>query len=330
MCTSLAIPTPDGRLFGRTLDLDSHFGEHIALTPRRYPFSFRDCYPLTHHYALLGTAAVIDGYPLYAEAMNEKGLCMAGLRFAESAVYAPHPQEGRLNLAPWELIPYLLSTCATVYEAKDALEGIWVVDKPFSEQVGTAPLHWHVTDADPSHEGLILEVTAVGMSLYRDETGVLTNEPPFPMQLQILRNFLGLSPREPACRFSPTAQLRPYSRGMGAMGLPGDLSSASRFVRVAFVRENSVCEGEEAACVSQVFHILGSVAQQRGCCQVAPEAYEVTRYSVCCNTSRGVYYYTTYQNSGITAVDMGRENLGGAQLRRWPLLTRQTVQLQNG
>ena len=124
MWTSLTLPTPDGtNLFGRTLDLDTHFGEAPTLTPRRYPFSFADCYPLTHHYALLGMATVMDGtaargYPLYAEAMNEKGLCMAGLRFAESAVYAPRPQAGFLNLAPWELIPYLLGTCATVAEAR--------------------------------------------------------------------------------------------------------------------------------------------------------------------------------------------------------------------
>ena len=193
MCTSLALPAPNGtHLFGRTLDLDIHFGEAVTITPRRYPFAFADCYPHTHHYALLGMAAVADspaarGYPLYAEAMNEKGLCMAGLRLAESAVYADTPRGGWLNLAPWELIPYLLGTCATVGEARAALGDIWVVDKPFSDTVGTAPLHWHMVDADPAHGGLIVEVTSEGMRLYEAETGALANEPPYPAQLSALQ-----------------------------------------------------------------------------------------------------------------------------------------------
>ena len=299
MCTSLAIPTPDGRLFGRTLDLDSHFGEHIALTPRRYPFSFRDCYPLTHHYALLGTAAVIDGYPLYAEAMNEKGLCMAGLRFAESAVYAPHPREGRLNLAPWELIPYLLSTCATVYEAKDALEGIWVVDKPFSEQVGTAPLHWHVTDADPSHEGLILEVTAVGMSLYRDETGVLTNEPPYPRQLAALQGLI-------------------VSWG-DAPGLPGDYSSPSRFVRAATLRkwwmeQESPCEGRNLA-ISQFFSILGAVSPTAGAVMTPEGGCHRTLYTCCMDTATGTYYRRAEGEITVSSVSLGSLDSSGEKVQ---------------
>lgn len=299
MCTSLAIPTPDGRLFGRTLDLDSHFGEHIALTPRRYPFSFRDCYPLTHHYALLGTAAVIDGYPLYAEAMNEKGLCMAGLRFAESAVYAPHPREGRLNLAPWELIPYLLSTCATIGEAKDALEGIWVVDKPFSEQVGTAPLHWHVTDADPSHGGLILEVTAAGVSLYGDETGVLTNEPPYPRQLAALQGLI-------------------VSRG-DAPGLPGDYSSPSRFVRAAILRkwrleQESPCEGRNLA-ISQFFSILGAVSPTAGAVVTPEGGYHRTLYTCCMDTATGTYYRRAEGEITVSSVSLGSLDSSGEKVQ---------------
>ena len=96
---------------------------------------------------------------------------------------------------------------------------------------------------------------------------------------------------------------------MGALGLPGDLSSMSRFVRVAYTKLNAVCRDTEAENVSQFFHILGAVEQQRGCCEVEPGAYEYTIYTSCCNAARGVYYYTTYDNHQITAVDLHRAEL---------------------
>ena len=116
---------------------------------------------------------------------------------------------------------------------------------------------------------------------------------------------------------------------MGALGLPGDLSSQSRFIRVAFTRLHSISGSSEIESVSQFFHILGSVDQQRGCCEVADGKYEITIYTSCCNASRGIYYYTTYDNSRVTAVDMHRENLDDAVLSRYPMLTETDILLQN-
>ena len=299
MCTSLFLPTNGGRLFGRTLDLDAHFGERITLTPRRYPFSFRDCYPLNHHYAMLGTAAVIDGYPLYAEAMNEKGLCMAGLRFAESASYAPATREGRLNLAPWELIPYLLSTCATVDEAKEALEGIWVWDQPFSDTVGTAPLHWHIVDADPAHSGLILEITEAGMSLYPDEVGVLTNEPPYPRQLSALQGVA--------------------VPGGDVLGLSGDYSSPSRFVRAATLRrwwieQKKPCEGMDFA-ISQFFSILGAVSPTAVAVTTPEGGCHRTLYTCCMDTATGTYHCRTESKISVSSISLGSLDLHGEKVQ---------------
>lgn len=130
-------------------------------------------------------------------------------------------------------------------------------------------------------------------------------------------------------RFSEQLQLQPYSRGMGAMGLPGDLSSASRFVRVAFTKMNSVSGTSESESVSQFFHILGSVAQTRGCCRLENGKYEITIYTSCCNADRGIYYYTTYENHQITAVDMYRENLDGEIPVHYPLVQGEHILLQN-
>ena len=123
--------------------------------------------------------------------------------------------------------------------------------------------------------------------------------------------------------------LKTYSRGMGAMGLPGDASSMSRFVKAAFVKMNA-CSGEsEAESVSQFFHILKSVEMQRGCVLLENGLYEITIYSSCCNTDRGIYYYTTYDNSRIHAVDMHRENLQGSELILYPLKKDQEIAYQN-
>ena len=116
---------------------------------------------------------------------------------------------------------------------------------------------------------------------------------------------------------------------MGAIGLPGDLSSQSRFVRVAFVKMNSVSGEDENESVNQFFHILNSVDQQRGCCQLDDGKYEITIYTSCCNATKGIYYYTTYDNHQITAVDMHKENLDGDSLIRYSLIKGEHINYQN-
>ena len=138
-----------------------------------------------------------------------------------------------------------------------------------------------------------------------------------------------LSPEDPKNLFSDKLPLRIYGRGMGAIGLPGDLSSESRFVRACFVKLNSLSGDSEAESVSQYFHILGSVEQQRGCCKVGDVKYEITIYTSCCNAQKGIYYYTTYGNHQITAVDMHREDLDGNVPVRYPLAEEEQIRRQN-
>ena len=138
-----------------------------------------------------------------------------------------------------------------------------------------------------------------------------------------------LSAKQPENHFSPDLNLQTYSRGMGALGLPGDLSSASRFVRVAFTKMNSRSGDSESESVSQFFHILGSVDQQRGCCEVAESKYEITLYTSCCSADTGIYYYTTYENHQISGVDMYRENLDSDTLIRYPMLSNEQIHMQN-
>ena len=245
---------------GRTLDYEFSYGEEVTVMPRRYPLAFRYEGTLAEHYAIIGMAHVAQDYPLYYDAVNEKGLGMAGLNFVGNACYAPEAAAGRRNAAQFEFIPWVLSQCATLAEARALLSELNLTGQPFNSQLPAAQLHWLIADETGA---IVVESVAGGVKVYDDPAGVLTNNPPFPQQMFSLNNYMHLSPRQPENLFSAALPLSTYSRGMGALGLPGDLSSASRFVRVAFTRLNSRSGEGEADSVGQFFHILGSVEQQR-------------------------------------------------------------------
>lgn len=319
MCTAITYRTKDF-YFGRTLDYDCSFGEEIAVTPRRYPLCGMDT-----HYAMVGMALVAEGYPLYYDAINEKGLGVAGLNFVGNAVYH-QPDPAREHVAQYDFVPWILSRCASVAEARALLTRTTVTGEAFHAKLPPAQLHWLIADRD---EVITVESVREGLRVYPNPVGVLTNNPSFDEQLFQLNNYMHLSPRPPENRFSDRLQLVEYSRGMGALGLPGDWSSQSRFVRAAFARINAMSGDTETESVNQFFHILHTVEQPRGCCELGDGAHEITRYTACCNADRGIYYYTTYENHQITAVDMHRTALDGTRLSRYPLRRSEQIQWEN-
>lgn len=324
MCTAATYKTKDF-YFGRTLDYEFSYGDEVTITPRNFPLNFREKGTLNSHYAMIGMAHVADNTPLYYEAVNEKGLGMAGLNFVGNAVYF-NAAEGKDNIAQFEFIPWILSQCANITEARKLTEKINLLNTPFSPNLPVSQLHWIIADKEGS---ITVESVAEGLKIYENPVGVLTNNPPFDKQLFNLNNYMSLTARSPENTFAKGLELNRYSRGMGALGLPGDLSSQSRFVRVAFVKMNSVSGSGEKESVSQFFHILNSVDQQRGCCILEEEKYEITIYTCCCNADKGIYYYTSYNNHQITAVDMNKENLDGKELIRYLPITEEQIRVQN-
>lgn len=323
MCTAVTYKTKDF-YFGRTLDYEFSYAEEVTVMPRNYTFPLRNGGTLSAHYALIGMAYVLD-MPLYYDAVNEKGLCMAGLNFVGNARYND-VVKGKINVAQFEFIPYMLCKCATVSEAIKLLANINVTNQPYSDKLPVSQLHWIISDKDKS---ITVECVKDGMKIYDNPVGALTNNPPFDVQMFNLNNYMGLSPRQPSNEFARGLELGAYSRGMGALGLPGDLSSMSRFVRVSFTKMNSVSGNTEEESVNQFFHILGSVDQQRGCCVLGDGEYEITIYTSCCNADKGIYYYTTYENHSITAVDMHSENLDGDKLARYPIVRSERITYVN-
>ena len=113
------------------------------------------------------------------------------------------------------------------------------------------------------------------------------------------------------------------------MGLPGDLSSPSRFVRAAFTKLNSLSEDTEEACLSQFFHILDTVSQTRGCCRLGDDRQEITLYASCCSCDHGAYYYSTYENRSITAVSLFDTDLHSSELIAYPLIKELSIYHQS-
>ncbi len=375
MCTAISYaPNNQVQYFGRNLDLEYHYNESITITPRNYPFVWRNGDNLPQHYAMIGTSYINGNYPLYYEATNETGLSVAGLSFPDYAFYplpsstnaptdfSPDANEHTKKqcIAPFEVIPYILGQCSNAEQAKSLILNTDIVHIDYSSSLPCTPLHWFVCD---KHGSFVIEPLKSGLTIYDNPVGVLTNSPPFDFQMTHLSHYMSVSKLPPRNLLCPDISLPTYSKGMGAMGLPGDLSSASRFVRAAFTKLNSVCpmnsnSTQSANLIStkpatsgsaqtmnsnctqaknppehygltQAFHILDSVTQQRGCVELDPDLYEYTIYSCICDATNGIYYYKTYDSTCIQAVDMHLENLDTNQPIAYPMKTNCHIPLQN-
>ncbi len=324
MCTAISFKTKD-HYFGRTLDLDKGYGEQVVITPRRFPFVFRKMGKVDSHYAIIGMAAVIEDYPLYFEGTNEAGLSVAGLNFPENACYFPFC-EGKDNVTPYELIPWLLGQCKSVSEAELLLCKLNLLNEPFRANLPLTPLHWLISDKERS---IVVESRSSGLLIYENSLGVMTNNPPFPEQVSALSQYAKLSCKNPQKGFLEKFDIHPCSNGFGAIGLPGDFSSPSRFVRAVFVKEHSAWGESEAESVSQFFHVMASVQVSRGTVKMANGNFDVSLYTSCCNTDKGIYYYKTYDNQSISAVRLFAEDLDGRKLKTFPLQRELSVIYQN-
>lgn len=313
MCTAISLQLHH-HMFGRNLDLEYCFHESVTITPRYFPFIFRKAKGMEKHFAMIGMATVEQNYPLYYDATNEAGLSVAALNFLGNAHYSCDP--GRhYTVAPFEVIPWILCQCSNVAEAKALMENTAIAPMEFSSKYPATDLHWMVSDSDRS---MVIEPLEDGLKCIDNPFQVLTNNPPFSFHQDNVQQYMQLNNLPPKNQLLPLRDITPFSRGMGALGLPGDLSSPSRFIRALFVRNYSVCPPSTEASVHQFFHLLGAVEQQAGCVKLG-DKFEKTIYSSCCDTDKGVYYYRTYENPKIRGVYMHRHNLDGTRLAAFPL-----------
>ena len=192
--------------------------------PRNYPIPFRFEETDRKHYAIIGTAHVADGYPMFYDAVNEKGLGMAGLNFVGNAVYRQEilPTESgtekAAQAAQYEFITWILSRCANVSQAREKLETLNLTETPYSEMLPAAQLHWILADEE---EAITVESVADGLKIYDNPAGVLTNNPPFDMQMFNLNNYRNLSEKNPQNTFDPKDSARGIQPGNGCARTSG-------------------------------------------------------------------------------------------------------------
>ena len=324
MCTCINFKTKDN-YFGRNLDLEYRFNEKVVITPRNYEFKLKNGSVINTKYSIIGMATVSDDYPLYAEASNEKGLSIAGLYFPNNAYYFDN-DDNKLSLAPYELIPYFLGMYSSIKEIKELILNLNITNVPFSDKYPISDLHWMVSD---SNECIVIEQMKDGLKVYENPYGVLTNNPPFHYHLTNITNYRNLTPNYVESRFSDKISLGQYGQGMGALGLPGDNTPTSRFVRAGFNKLNSVSEDDELSSVTQFFHILDSVSMVKGSTITKEGECDITTYSSCINTNKGIYYYKTYTNNQITAVKMTDEEKNKKELSIYNLIEEQQIRYEN-
>ncbi len=314
MCTAFRMKTKDC-YFGRNLDLDRSYGEEVCIMPRNFPLAFRKMECIPKHYAIIGMATVAHGVPLFYDGVNEYGLAMAGLNFPDNAYYASM-KEGKDNVTPFEFIPWVLGQCKTLAEAKAIIERINLVDIAFSDKLPLSPLHWMISDAAGS---VVFEQRRDGVHIHDNSVGVMANNPPFEYQLENLAKYRHLRIDNKNVVREDNPDYTAYSQGLGGVGLPGDVSSMSRFVRGVFHLENVICGDDELSSVGQFFHLLSSVEMVRGACKTDDGTWDITGYSACINCDKRLYYYTTYDNRQITCVDMYKTDLEASAVSRFPL-----------
>ena len=304
MCTAIAMNF-DGLYFGRTMDIEFDFDGRIVTAPRRFLFSERNAEGLSVHYSITGMARVVDGYPLFADAFNEAGVCMAALSFPTTAKYFDASSAFSVNLSPFELIPHVLGKCASVREAREELSKIRIMDVPFSREIPNTPLHWIVSDKS---ESIAVEPTDKGLIIYDDKTGVLTNEPPFPFHEKNKRLYSHLTAK--------SVKESGIGYGTGAVGLPGDWSSPSRFVRADFLRRTvEVSPGaEQSERIDCFFSVLSAISVPRGAVVSEDGKPHFTRYSCCMDAQNGIYYCKSYGKTSVSVYPVSKRMMEGVDL----------------
>ncbi|MDM1003954.1 choloylglycine hydrolase [Clostridium perfringens] len=317
MCTGLALETKDGlHLFGRNMDIEYSFNQSIIFIPRNFKcVNKSNKKELTTKYAVLGMGTIFDDYPTFADGMNEKGLGCAGLNFPVYVSYSKEDIEGKTNIPVYNFLLWVLANFSSVEEVKEALKNANIVDIPISENIPNTTLHWMISDI--TGKSIVVEQTKEKLNVFDNNIGVLTNSPTFDWHVANLNQYVGLRYNQvPEFKLGDQS-LTALGQGTGLVGLPGDFTPASRFVRVAFLRDAMIKNDKDSIDLIEFFHILNNVAMVRGSTRTIEEKSDLTQYTSCMCLEKGIYYYNTYENNQISAIDMNKENLDGNEIKTY-------------
>jgi choloylglycine hydrolase len=313
MCTAIKV-TGKNNFFGRNLDINTSYKGVVAIVKRNYPLRFKAIKEIYTHYAYIGMATIIHGLPLFADGMNEHGLAIAALELVGPTKYR-QKEDLKINIAPYEIIPFILGTCKNIKEVKQKLFKMNIIDIDLNKFVKNTYLHFLVSDRKHS---IVIEAREDGLKVFDNPYGVLTNTPIFEYHMENIKNYMNLSIEDVRSRFSKKINLAPISKGQGAYSLPGDFTSPSRFIRAAFIANNFYQSEAKDEAIRNYFRVLNNLSFIKGVTLTSNKEFEITAYSSLMDQDLLTYFYRSYDNSRINGVSLFEEDLNGDNYEIFP------------
>jgi choloylglycine hydrolase len=328
MCTSLTLHTKSGQhLFARTMDFTLDFNQEVIIVPRSYQWNNITGETIEAKQAVVGMGINHQGRIILADGVNESGMTCATLYFPGFATYSNSIDDNKTNLAPFDFVAWSLTQFNSVEELKKSVDSISFWDVPLPVLGVTPPLHWIL--ADKWGDCIVLEPTTEGLKIYDNPLGVITNSPEFNWHLQNLRQFIGLKSHPYAPTQWSDLPLSAFGQGSGSMGLPGDFTPPSRFVRAAFGKQNIQGIDNEEEGVSAIFHILSTCEVPKGGVITDEGTLDNTIYTSAMCMESGTYYYHTYDCRQIIAIHLFHENLDTEEIKTYPFHRKQKIFYEN-
>lgn len=315
MCTAMVMNTLEGdSYFGRTMDFSYPLEPELYYVPKGYEWNnVLNTHRIRCQYSFMGIGQDISPIA-FADGVNEMGFGAAVLYFPGYAGYdTPDLQDPSVpSIAAIELTGFLLGLSASVEQAASILRTIRIVGVEDPVTSSIAPLHWLI--ADQSGACMVVEKTAEGLNLMDNPIGVLSNSPDFQWHMTNLRNYMNVMPYQYQEIQWDSVKLTPFGQGAGAMGLPGDFTPPSRFVRTAYAKSHAAAPSGREDAVVTCLHIMEGVSIPRGNVVTMRGTDDYTQYTAFSSLSTGEYYFKTYNNSGITAVKMPDSHNGAQEI----------------
>nr|WP_320024409.1 choloylglycine hydrolase family protein [uncultured Acetobacterium sp.] len=321
MCTSLTLTTTNQiNTLARTMDFAFLLDPELIFIPRKFPLvSEVDQMERSVKYAMMGIGRNLGTY-IFADGLNETGLACASLYFPGYAEYNDSAIPGKTNLAPHEIVGWLLTNFSTLEEVKSAIPQLNIVSTPLKIMNVITPLHWIITDK--TGNTIVIEPMKDGIMIHDNPLGVMTNSPDFNWHLTNIRNYIGVSPNKTGSIQLNGVTFSPFGAGAGSFGLPGDFTPPSRFLRALFGREAINPINNEEECINAAFHILASVDIPKGSV-ITDDGIDFTQYTACMVCNTGTYYYKTYDNNQIARVCLFNEDFEAKDPKVWDILQKQ-------
>lgn len=325
MCTAITMQSPQSETyFGRTMDFSYPLAPELYITPKDYEWTnMSHTHKIRNRYSYMGIGQDISPV-IFADGVNEMGFAAAVLYFPGYAEYDTPPEPGQdpqtPSIAALELVNFLLGLCPDVDQAVSLLQRIRIVGLTDPVTQTVAPLHWLLADAKGSC--LVVEKTAEGLNLMDNPIGVLSNSPDFQWHMTNLRGYMNLSPKQSREVSWNVVSLTPFGQGAGTIGLPGDYTPPSRFVRAAYLKSHTPLPENAGEAVNTCFHILESVSIPKGAVITQRDTPDYTQYTAFINLSTREYFFRTYDNSDIATARLSGETEYGSDMISLGKLTR--------